>query len=294
MKKIITYFVIGVLLFLLPFLAFSQDNRELSSWKAENGKYGFRTWQGLWAVKPIYDQVLEFYDQRHTWVRMGGLWGLINRKGVYIIHCKYHKLMDTFDTENFVCVQKDSKYGCVNMVTGKEIIPCLYDVPFSFEKVYGVGFVARLVQNKKVGLLDSTGRAVIACLYDNRWDNTFEFHPETNCFLVEQNKKKGIITIEGAVVVPCEFSVIEIVMNKDNTFFAYTQKGKKHGAYHSKKQEIVPCVYDTYFEFDKKGLAVVQKNKKYLIIDSKGQELTIPTKDSYEVDSLLEEISKDK
>jgi hypothetical protein len=285
MKKV--FFFLSFLL--LSFPLFSQE-RDISAWKAENGKYGFRTWQGLWAVKPIYDEVLEFYAQPYTWVRVGQLWGVINRKGNYVIHCKYEKLMNSFDVENFVCVQKDKKFGCVDTRKAKEIIPCVYDVPFSFEEIEGVGFMARLVKDKKVGLLDSTGSEVVPCVYDNRGDNTFQYHPESNNFFVKQGGKLGIISLTGKVLVPCEFDKLEIVMNKDQTFFAYTQKGKKYGAYHSKNQEIAACVYDVYFEFDKDGLAIVRKNKKYVVLSQEGKELTDFVKHSYEIDSLVEEI----
>lgn len=52
------------------------------------GKWGFMTFQGKYAVKPLYDEVLP-YGGRVALVRMGNKWGSIDRSGRWVSEPKY-------------------------------------------------------------------------------------------------------------------------------------------------------------------------------------------------------------
>ena len=81
-----------ILLFCSLFIgtnAFSQ----LESKKASNGKFGF-TNDEQWAIQPIYDEVVEFYDYSYAFAKLNGKWGLIDQQGKAILPFEYSKVLD--------------------------------------------------------------------------------------------------------------------------------------------------------------------------------------------------------
>lgn len=104
------------------------------------GKYGFITPDGRWAIPAQFDEAKKFGDEGLAPVGIEG---------------KYYM-----------------KWGFVDK-QGKEVIPCTYYTVSGFER--GLSAVGKVVGPDKLafGYIDSTGREVIPCRYDEA--TSFEF-----------------------------------------------------------------------------------------------------------------------
>jgi hypothetical protein len=61
---------------------------------------------------------------------------------------------------NFAAVSKDGMWGFIDK-TGKEVIPCIYDMVYLFSD----GF-AKVEQSRRSGFVDKTGNEVFPCIFN--------------------------------------------------------------------------------------------------------------------------------
>ena len=114
----------------------------------------------------------------------------------------------------------------------------------------------------KCGVIDSQGRILVNCLYD-------EIGIKGSEFVLKQNGKIGALDLEAGKVVKCTYERIE---EFDNDFFR-TINEAKYGLINKEYEEIVPCQYDWIGFFDTSGLALVQKDMKMGFINKEGKEV---------------------
>jgi len=48
---------------------------DLEGMKSNHGKFGFTDSEGNWAIKPMYDEISEFYGLPFAFVKSKGKWG---------------------------------------------------------------------------------------------------------------------------------------------------------------------------------------------------------------------------
>ena len=270
------------LLLLVAISAFSQ----LESKKAPNGKFGFTNENGEWAIQPLYDELTEFYDSPHAFVKLKGKWGVIDQQGRTIAPFEYSKIsnLDTGDEELY-SVTKNKRYGILNLQSGKLIAACLYEKEFLFED--GIiplqGNLSVVYKNKKAGLLNDKGIEIVPCIYDGGKrpfaDLDYDYY-----FLVKQNNKAGVIDTAGRQVVPCLYDEVKICDSMDKTF-EIVKKGKNGLCGFDGKEMIAP-VYDKSFFFEGE-YALVKRNGIYGAINRKG-ETVVPFTFSKESDAFDE------
>lgn len=114
-------------------------------------------------------------------------------------------------------VKYHDKYGILD-ITGKEIIPCVYDriEKSSTEKYYYVSL------NNKMGVISNTGKEIVPCLYaeitifddERNLIEVYEYNKEIskNISRLEfyNNAKYGKYDLTGKVILPCVFTKDEI------------------------------------------------------------------------------------
>lgn len=91
---------------------------------------------------------------------------------------------------------------------------------------------------------------------------TIEYLPQ-KLFLVTHQKRKGLVRVDGRVVVPLVYDAI--VWNTGG-FFSLLLKGRL-GAYHPEKNQVVEAVYDRNLMLLPSGHWVVSQGGKYGLID---------------------------
>ena len=99
--------------------------------------------------------------------------------------------------QNAIKVQKDGKYGMIN-IEGKEILPCEYDDLYSLKNT-----------SNKVGVISSEGETILNNVYD---DVKFAF---TGSYIIEQNGKYGIAKSKDEIVVNPTYTTMNYISTAD-------------------------------------------------------------------------------
>lgn len=245
---------------------------------SKTGKFGFTGENGEWVIQPQFEEGEDFFDYNFTFVKKGGKWGLINRKGETVLSFAYDKPGYPEYDDNLIPVAKNKKHGLVNKSTGTESIACVYDQKLIFqENFYWTDTMLLLaIKENKAGLIDASGKVIINFLYDAYEREPFtaiETVLKAGVILTTQNKKSGIIDNQGNILVPFQYDETSVREYPDTLLFDIASK-KKFGVYSAlDKKELVPTVYDEKIYFEDNGYAVVSRKKKYGVIDRTGKEV---------------------
>lgn len=250
---------------------FAPVHAQLESNPGKNKKIGFTDAQGDWAIQPIYDEADEFDDYAYAFAKLKGKWGLIDQKGNTILPFEYTKAY--FDElENVRIVMKNGRYGLVDLTTGKEALPCIYENLFYAESLYDMPQAIVVVKNKKAGIVNFAGHEIVTCQFDN---NKEPFTPlESGFFRVKQNTLAGVIDGKGKLIVPCQFDDVEISLAQDSSF--NTKSKERFGLYSFRGTENVAPISENEIEFAYENTyAIISQKKKYGVIDRTGK-LIVP------------------
>jgi hypothetical protein len=237
------------------------------SYDKKSRKFGYSRNDSI-VITPCFDKARDF-SGKFAWAKSRGKWGLINLKGEWVISPAYAST-EEFE-ENYNLVIRKKKYGLVNLLTGTEVIPCLYKKPLFFEELNGFGFASVIVQKGKVGLIDREGKIKVPCLYDVGKMPFAE--AGSHFYQVKKKKKMGLIDWHGKLVIPCQFD--EVLASEGDTTTVSTKRKNKYGLYTTSGVLITDCRYEYPVSFDDDGFATVVLNKKYGLIDRKGN-LVLP------------------
>ncbi len=104
-------------------------------------------------------------------------------------------------SEGMIPVKKNKKWGFADM-NGKIKIACTYNDAGAFEN----GF-AKIKIKKLIGVIDHTAKLLIPASYE---DVTFK----NDYFIVKSNGKSGLMSRDGASLLPCEFDRLEFLSDK--------------------------------------------------------------------------------
>ena len=117
----------------------------------------------------------------------------------FVIPYIYDSVKDGFGDQ--AIVTRDSKKGILLMNTGKLIVPVEYDdIRYYF---YGPDCPAdcySCTSNGKYGIIDSTGRIIIPCIYDEIWISI-----DSKEAYVKLNDKWGFMYPRGHLVTPIKY-----------------------------------------------------------------------------------------
>ena len=182
-------------------------------------------------------------------------WGFIDISGKEVIPCIYDRV--NMFLEGLAGVNKDGKYGYIDK-SGKEVIPCIYEWGNDFHE--GLAVVKK---DGKYGFIDKAGKEITAFIYDD----CGEFHE--GLASVNKDGKYGYIDKSGKEVIPCIYEW----GNDFHEGLAVVKKDGKYGFIDKAGKEITAFIYDDCREFYE-GLAGVKKDGKYGFIDKAGKEIT--------------------
>lgn len=182
----------------------------------EDGKFGLIDFEGKRITKPIYDSIDSLnYKEGQLLVKQDGKTGVINIKGNTLIDIKYDQInVDGYYTKEggynysgyIVSTTTDQgyRYGYIN-----------YDGKLLLEPNYN--------QLSRVTQIQDNNNAYIICAENGRYGvikndeniipneyQSIEYDEGNNLFTIEKGKKYGIANIEGNIIVPTEYSQIDI------------------------------------------------------------------------------------
>lgn len=201
-------------------------------------------------------------------------------------------------SEGLARVCRNQKYGYID-ISGKEIIPCIYDYAFDFSE--GLALVK---ENGKFGYIDTKGNVAINFQFEDpltrmgsvvRKSDIGLFKNGLAC--VKMNGKYGYIDKKGNVIVDFKFNSASafydglaftdtgyidksgnVVISSDEYTIIFrdfsdglvcAKKNEKYGFIDTKGNVVIDFQYDKAFDFSE-GLACVSKNDKYGYIDKNG------------------------
>ena len=268
----------------------------------KDGKMGFVDNKGNIVIPFIYDN--EAYDFEYNYkfsdglaaVKKEGQWGYIDKSNSVVIPFVYSNVEDFHDGIALV-TNDDGNKGCIDK-KGKVVIPFSDSEEIEY---LGEGFY-KCTNNSKVNLINRSG---IIGVYDTSWDYSGIVYNDGLIF-VGKNKKCGVVDASGKEVIACLYKELNYCEDSHNIIKAKDENGKimyfnraglsiipTNGKFESVKEgivkyskdnkygfvsvlgdEIVPCIYDEAEDYHG-GYVIVCKGEKWGIIDKNGKE-TIP------------------
>lgn len=160
---------------------------------------------------------------------------VIDSLGHEILSLPYAILNEGF-TPPRTRIMFNNKYGLID-ADGKEIIPCIADIPLLFYYTNEQGKrtpspVSLIIQNRKSGIIDTNGYFRVPAIYDNILPKSHisTFAPinyAADYYAVTMNQKAGIIDSKGKVSIPIEYDAVSFACN--NLVRLYKDRDRKCG-----------------------------------------------------------------
>lgn len=182
---------------------------------SKDGKYGIIDFNGKKLTKPIYEEIETFqFKEGELLVKNDGKYGIININGATLVKTEYDKIeTDKFyETENGYknagyivskTTEEGYRYGYINL-EGKEVIKPQYNDLYRIVEVSGKNIYIIAAENGKYGLFKDGNKII-----DNEYQS-LAYNESNNTITALKGKKYGVISIEGKVILPLEYTQIDI------------------------------------------------------------------------------------
>jgi hypothetical protein len=105
------------------------------------------------------------------------------------------------------------------------------------------------------GYIDTTGAEVVLPIYDFAKDYV------NGISMVERSDKWGVLDSKGKTLIPCDYDQINFLENTDNSILKVSKEQQKYGLIDTLGQVTVSLMYDELGEFREGRLAVRKGNK---------------------------------
>ena len=210
-------------------------------------------------------------------------WGVIDSKGNIVVEPTYEEMIVIPDEKEdvFICMYDvDYEEGTYKTKilnkNGKEKT-LEYDTvePISnYDKNNNIWYeknILKVQKNGKYGLIDFTGKQILACEYDK----IETLQGIENSLIVEKNGKIGLSDNKSIIITPEYKQIIGIQEDYKNGYIVVNDE-EKYGIIDFNKTTILETKYDEIKPICSDGMYVVKEDGKYIIID-KTEEKVIDT-----------------
>ena len=223
--------------------------------------------EGLSNALKRYDEVSHYgYENRAFRVIKDGKYGLIDRKGIEIVPCKYGPIGEFYDNMAIVCDENEDNFGFMD-IKGKLVVPISYDYnPYDYNHDFSEG-LACVLKDGKCGFINTKGDVVIPLMYDGADRFSEGLAP------VQKDGKWGFIDETGNVVIPFSYEYVRpfsegLAIASDDELYGFIDK---------KGNIKIPFVYDRPYDFSDdfnfhEGFAMVKSNGEFKFINENGEE----------------------
>lgn len=223
--------------------------------------------------KPVFVCIYDVNDEEGTYKTR-----VLNEKNEEIF-TNYDKVeaIENFDSKqniwyenNVLRVYKDGKCGLIDC-SGNTLLECEYDEITSLKSVKE-NFLVK--QNDKIGLVNSKGQTIIKPEY--KAIKTLKEGYKNEYLIADENDNFGVISTSGTVIIEPTYKEIKYLGNSEN----YAVKIEETWTLIRKNGEVLN---NTYNYISVKGdNVIIEKNGKYGIVTTKGEEKIAPTYESLE------------
>lgn len=196
-----------------------------------------------------YDYISPFQNQVAV-VHQGGKKGVINKKGKLITPLVYDAIRPL--CEGILAVTQNGKSGLIDD-SGKRTTPLVYDRIIDCK----LGAI-EMVKNGKVGLLDYTGKEVTSFEYDAIQTSTNLKNAAVVVKKVKEQYQYGIIHKTTKEVTPIIYD--QILPINAFTEHVKVRKGNNWGVIHINGQVIVPCQYYMVNHYENGHIFVAERD----------------------------------
>ena len=237
-----------------------------------NSRYGVISRQGEEIIPCNYDYEITNYDT-FFFVKKNDKWGVINNKGKILQDCVYseEEIEGWRNRNRWIIIKKNGRLGAIN-ANGKIIVKPIY------RKITHDDWLTTMMsiqcKDMQWGVVDSTGRVIIPCLYTN-------VKPLDNGLIaVQLDNLWGVRDLQNKEILACEYKNMEIAglnlndnedgyRNFENDNFIRANKDGEWGLFSKDGAMLIPLKYK-YVTVLSKNLYVAHGKHKDEFYNSKG------------------------
>lgn len=232
-----------------------QGKSEIYAWGADYEATAKLSSFSQLIITPQFDRIEDFSDDV-AWVKLGGLWGLIDFQGNWMISPAQSGAGSFNDG-----IAKSTNLAYFIDKKGNKLVEFTDDRQEASEGLVSFVIVDPKTKKEKWGFKNTSGKVII----QPQFDTVGKF--VEGLAVVEKNGKLGMINKQNKLVVPYKYFYISDM--KDGVAIVSNDRYYK-GLIDKNGKEIVKPQYDDMFTFEY-GRAVVKKNGKYGYIDKSGK-----------------------
>ncbi len=229
-------------------------------------QYGVVNETGQIIIPIVYENLtgVQINSNKTTWsqefykARLHRKMGIISKDGEIILPFEYDNIFDFNAGLNLAVVEKDGKYGLVDL-SFKWVIPCRYESLSPYQVRNKILFR----EGNLWGWMDMNERVEVEPQFDHvGWNEDGKVH-------IIKNKMHGFIDTAGKTIIPAKYKALA---SKFYHGWVLAQEGKKWGFLDSTAKTVIPFQYDDArnFEYD---ITAVQKGKKFGFINRNNEEV---------------------
>lgn len=205
----------------------------------ENGKYGIINFAGKKITKAIYDEIENLpYKEGELLVKQNDKYGVININGGKIVNIEYDQISvdeyysdgDKYKYAGYIIsnkTQEGYRYGYINY-KGELLEDIEYNELSRNNDVDDKDNIYLIcAKNGQYGVTQN-GKKILENEYQS-----INFDKTNNVFVIEKSKKYGIANLTGKIVVPVEYSQIDIT-----GIYLYAQNAQGITVYNSDGSQV--------------------------------------------------------
>lgn len=212
-------------------------------------------------------EVLSNYDQNNNiWnednvlkVQKDGKYGLINLDGTEILSPEYDKIDTIKGVKNSILVQKDNLYGLVNN-NGEKIIENQYAEISALTDDYANGYIVKNSESK-YGIISTSKEQVLECKYSD-----IKHVCSNDLYIVKEGDSWKIINKAGDKSVEVNYEDITYLSSES----MIVKSNGKYGIAGTDKTEKVKAEYQS-LKYAFSDYYIAKKDNKYGVINSNGE-----------------------
>ena len=201
-----------------------------------------------------------WYEENVLKVQKDGKYGLINLEGKEILACEYDEIKPVIGTKNALITVKDGKQGIVDNL-GNIVVKNEYVEVSSLTDNYGNGFIVKN-EDGKYGVINYNTTVALETKYDEI-RNVYG----SNSYVVKENNKLKIVDTEGNTYLEDAFEDVKQI----NTGNVVVKKDGKYGIITLQGEVKVESEYDD-LKFVFTDTYIAKKGNKYGIININKEE----------------------
>ena len=244
---------------------------------SHNKKWGFKDKDTREIVVPLkYDFIGKFSDDKAV-IMINFKYGYVDKNGKEITRLKYDFAKESKD--GYAPVKRDDKWSIVD-------INCSEISPFKYDSVdYFQGDFAHASINNKFVLINKKGEEITKRFYDKIGEFNENLQIASKDFYQKEEDVEYTCSICNSPVDKddkycknCNADLSEVIYEGEqvnkvfNENIALVKLNKKYGVIDNKGDEIIPLIYDS-IEYFPDGMLKVKENHKYGILAKNGGKL---------------------